>query len=387
MKLWKKIVYSFLALLLVVNILIWTTGTTYIYKALIYQQVGINDLDLFDYRIVKSSDDKQPWKIAENYNKARLTDSLRKILEDYQSAAFLVIQNDSIRYEEYWDGYSDSSLSNSFSMAKSVISMLVGIAINEGKMKSVDQPVSDFLEEFKEGEKAKITLRHLLTMSSGLDFMESYSSPINYTTEAYYGNDLRKLVTKLKVIEEPGTICRYKSGDTQVLSLALSNATGKSVSDYFAEKIWSRIGTLHDARWNIDHKNGDEKAYCCIYSNARDFARLGKLYLNNGVWEGQQLVPEDWVRQSITPNRLPGKEFAAGKDDQPVDIYGWQWWLMNRHDYSIFYMRGLAGQYVVCIPEKKMIIVRLGHKRSNKKVDGHPVDVITFVDEAIKIYP
>lgn len=380
-KIFKRILWSLLALFVIANIIVWITDTTYIYKALIYQHADIDDMDIFESRTIRSSSNKSDWSIAADNNKIPLSDTLRKMLVNNQSVAFLVIQNDSIRHEEYWDGYSDSSLSNSFSMAKSVVSMLIGIAIEEGKIKSVDQPVSDFLPEFKEGEKSKITIRHLLTMSSGLDFMESYSTPFNYTTEAYYGSNLQRMIRKLKVIEEPGTIDRYKSGDPQILELILSKATGKAMSEYFSEKVWQKIGTMHDAKWNLDHKDGDEKAYCCIYSNARDFARLGKLYMDSGRYNHVQIVPEEWVKNSISPNKL------TGEHGEVTENYGWQWWIMNRHGYHIFYMRGLAGQYIVCIPERKMIIVRLGHKRSEQKIDGHPVDVITFVDESLKLFP
>lgn len=377
-KIAKLIGYLLLSLLILANIAIWATDSTYIYKALIYQQVDIDDLDLFDYNEIKAGSERKDWAIGKDNNNIPLTKALRDTLEKYRSVAYLIVQGDSIRHEEYWEGYSDSSLSNSFSMAKSVVSMLVGIAIQEGKIKSIDEPVSNYLPEFKEGEKAQITIKHLLQMASGLDFMESYSTPFNYTTEAYYGSDLQHMISKLKVIEKPGSVYRYKSGDPQILELILRKATGKTISEYLSEKIWQPIGAMHDAKWSIDHKGGDEKAYCCIYSNARDFARLGKLFLQHGRWEGKQIVDSAWVKLTTRPNGLPDE------DGNPTsDNYGMQWWCMKRAGCNIFYMRGLGGQYVVCIPEKDMIIVRLGHDRSKQKIDNHPVDVITYIDAAL----
>ncbi len=373
--------YTFLALLVAANIAIWASDSTYIYKALVYQQVGIDDLDLFDYNEISASSKPQPWLVAATANKNPLSKALRDTLEKYQTVAYLVIKNDSIQHEEYWDGYSDSSLTNSFSMAKSVVAMLVGIAISEGKIKSVDEPVGNYLPEFKEGEKAKITIKHLLQMASGLSFMESYSTPFNFTTEAYYGADLEKMIGKLEVIEEPGTIYRYKSGDPQILELILRKATGKTISAYLSEKVWQPIGAERAAKWSVDYAGGHEKAYCCIYSNARDFARIGKLYLQHGKWNGKQLVDSPWVAQSIAPHGLPDED-----GNKTSNEYGYQWWCMTRQNCNIFYMRGLGGQYTVVIPEKNIIIVRLGHKRSTLKIDNIPVDVITMIDEVLKNY-
>src|SRR5690606_21613805 len=132
--------------------------------------------------------------------------------------------------------------------------------------------------------------------ASGLNFQEAYSSPFNHTTDAYYGTDLRKLINSLEVDVSPGTQYRYKSGDTQLLEMVLRSATGKRMSQYASEKVWSKLGAAHPARWSLDHKEGDEKAYCCFYSNALDFARIGKLYQHKGYWEGRKVVSSSWVK-------------------------------------------------------------------------------------------
>ena len=371
----KKIIQFGIAFLLISNLAIWATGTTYIYKALLHLQANIDDLNIFEFRAVPNTGQRSPWLVSIEKNKKPLTDSLRKTLQTGETVAFLVIKNDSICYEEYWDGYSDSSYSNSFSMAKSIISILVGVAIDEGKISSVKDPVGKYILESSNGELAKITIEDLLRMASGLNFHESYATPINQTTDAYYGTNLKKLIYSLKAENPAGVEFKYKSGDTQLLGLVLSAATGKSNAAYASEKLWSKIGAEHDAKWSIDHAGGDEKAFCCFYSNARDFARIGKLYLQKGRWETQQLVDSNWVNQSILSNGL------NDENGNKTDYYGYQWWVLKNANYPAFYCRGILGQYIVVVPSKNTIIVRLGKKRGAKIVDNQPLEVIQYINE------
>ena len=305
--LFKRIVYIILIVIVLANVAVWVTDTTYIYKALIYQQPNIDDLEVFPYTTIENKGEKIPWNISENKNKVKLSDSLRNTLVKYETVAFLVIKNDSIQYEEYWDGYDEKSFSNSFSVAKSIVGTLIGIAIDEGKITSENDAVGKYLPEFNKGDLAKIKIVDVLKMASGLNFKESYSSPFNQTTDAYYGNDLHKLIYSLNLETEPGTEFYYRSGDTQLLEFVLKAATGKSVSEYASEKLWSKIGAEQVAHWSLDHKGGDEKAYCCFYSNARDFARIGKLYMNNGKWNNTQVVSSEWIKKATTPHGLPEK--------------------------------------------------------------------------------
>ena len=371
----KKIIQFGIAFLLISNLAILATDTTYIYKALLHLQANIDDLDIFEYNAVPNTGQRSPWLVSIDKNKKPLSDSLRKTLQTGETVAFLVIKNDSISYEEYWDGYSDSSYSNSFSMAKSIISILVGVAIDEGKISSVKDPVGKYIPEYSNGELAKITIEDLLRMASGLNFHESYATPINQTTDAYYGNNLKKLMYSLKAEKPAGVEFKYKSGDAQLLGLVLSAATGKSNAAYASEKLWSKIGAEHDAKWSIDHTNGDEKAFCCFYSNARDFARIGKLYLQKGRWETQQLVDSNWVNQSILSNGL------NDENGNKTDYYGYQWWVLKNANYPAFYCRGILGQYIVVVPSKNTIIVRLGKKRGAPVVNNQPLEVIQFVNE------
>ncbi len=368
--------------MLLLNVVILATGNSYLYKAVYYNLANIDDNKIFDNRIIANGNETQEWPTGKDYNTARMPEFLSSELTKLQSIAYLIIKDDSIRYEKYWDGYNADKLSASFSMAKTFVSILTGIALDEGKIKSLDEPVGDFLPEFKQGENEKVTIRHLLTMSSGLNWDESYINPFSKTTKAYYGNDLYSLVSDLKVVEEPGKTFKYLSGNTQVLAFVLEKATGKKLSDYASEKLWIPMGATHAAEWNLDKKDGTEKAYCCFYSNARDFARFGKLYLNKGKWGTHQLVSEKYVEESIVPANL------VYEDGRKNSCYGYSWWLLPKYKgHAVFYARGILGQYIIVIPDKKMIIVRLGKKRGAKDPnDKHIPDVYTYINGALEMY-
>ena len=321
------------------------------------------------------------WAVSKLNNSKKLSPENEKEFKDMQTIAYLVIKDDSIIHEQYWDGFGENSITNSFSMAKTFVSILVGAAIDEGKIKSVDEPVGDFLPEFKEGDNAKLKIKDLLTMSSGINFDEDYVNPFAYPAAAYYGSDLKKLTYKYKVTEEPEKTFKYLSGNSELLGFIIEKATGKKLGDYMSEKIWKQIGTKNKAYWSLDHEDGMEKAYCCFNANARDFARLGKLYLDSGKCDGKQLISVDYVLNSIKPADL------LDEDGNKNNKYGYAWWLIpNYKGHNIFYARGILGQYIVCIPDKKMIVVRLGKKREKRKDNNHPTDLYFYLDAALDMY-
>lgn len=152
------------------------------------------------------------------------------------------------------------------------------------------------------------------------------------------------------------------------------------MAEYASEKIWKQVGATHTAQWSLDHKDGLEKAYCCFYSNARDFARFGKLALNDGKWNDKQIVDSAYVSLITHPNGLIDPE-----TNQPVKVYGYQWWTDNFLNHRVFYMRGILGQYVIVVPDMKLIIVRLGHKRSTD-ANGKANDYPFYASEVIKMF-
>lgn len=377
----KKFIDRLLLVILLIVVLFsayaFISGKTYLFKAVYYNFAGIDDYKIFGNDTVANGQ-PQPWMLARSYNKVSSPDTLNRLLEKLKTVAVVVIKNDSLLYEKYWDGYSDSSYSNSFSVAKSITSLLIGIAIKEGKIKSVDELVGNYLPEFKEGLAAKLKIKDLLTMSSGSNWDESYVNPLSVTSEAYYGSDLYKTATNVKIIKEPGTYHSYKSGDTQLLGLIVEKATGQSLSKYAAEKLWQPIGAAHAALWSTDKKGGYEKAYCCFNTNARDFARIGQLMLDSGKWKGNTIIDSGYYRQSISPSMIPDES------GQPCNYYGFQWWIRPAYP-GVFYARGILGQYIIVIPSQKMVIVRLGKKRSLTHINGAPEEVDALINWGMKL--
>ena len=377
-KFWISLIWGLGIIIISIMIAIWISGYTYIYKTLIYTYPGIDDISIFSTRIVKDNN-PQEWPVSTQYNKVALPHDLTLELENNESVAFLVIKNDSVIHEQYWDNYNKNSLSNPFSATKSIVGVLTGIAIGEGLI-SDDDAVGKYIPEFNSGENSKLKIRHLLTMSSGLNWDESYSSLFSLTTEAYYGTNLNQLITNLKVVVEPGKTFRYMSCNTVLLAMIVSKASGMTISAYAEQKLWNPIGASQPAYWSLDHNEGLEKSYCCFYSTARDLAKIGKLYLDSGIWNGQRIVPADFVRESLTPNN------CLDENGHPVDYYGYQWWLTAIDDHKIFYARGILGQYVVVIPDKKIIFVRLGKKRGEKTGNNQYTDMISYTKGVLKTF-
>ena len=372
-------VKKILAVIIVLGIVL-AASPLYIKRGLYRNFANITDYQFFDNAIVKKGK-PEAWLISSNYNKEAIPQTYLDTLEKDKSVAYLVIQNDSILYEKYWRGYSDSSLSGSFSMAKSVTSLLIGIAISEGKIKSVDDRISDYIPEFKHTGTDSIRIRDILTMSGGFKWTESYLNIFGKTSDIYYGDNVRKVVGNLKAAYAPGKLFYYSSAETQILGWILANVYGKKVPELLSEKIWSKIGAEHDALWSLDKAGGAPKVFCCLNSNARDFARLGKLVLQQGRWDSAQVVPANYIQEATTPaSYLKDKE-----DGSTVDFYGFQFWIMHYKGLTIPYFRGVLGQFIYLIPEKNAVVVRLGEKVSKDQIRHHKVDSYMHIDAALKI--
>ena len=350
----------------------------YAQKALIYLKPGIEDYPIFENRTVKSGVGKE-WLVDPMADKLKIDDKTMLKIEAYKPVAFLVIKDGKIIYERYWEEYGPESLSNSFSMAKSIIGLLIGAAIDDGYIKSVEQAVSDFIPEFRKEKNKDLKIKDVLTMSSGLNWDESYSSLFSTTTKAYYGNDIKGQIYGLEVVEKPGVNFKYLSGNSQLLAMVLESATGKKISDYASEKFWKPMGAVNDALWCLDDKDGIEKAYCCFNSNARDFARWGQLILNNGTWNNDTLISPAYIQASIHPANL------TDDSGNKINYYGYQWWIHDANGWKVPYMRGILGQYVFVIPEENAVVVRLGHERSTEYTNHHPNDTYLYLETAKKL--
>jgi CubicO group peptidase (beta-lactamase class C family) len=377
---------SILVIFVLLNLIILFSGRWYLYKAILNTYFkGRNGPSSTEYQIFENRPIQalkpSPWPISKHYNTQRVSGDFDSLMHIINAHAFVIIKNDTLIHEQYWDDFSDTSHTNSFSMAKSYTSALLGCAIKDGYIKSLDEPVSSYIPEFKEGWRSRITLKNLVTMTSGIDFDESYLNPFSFPAEGYYGSNLLKACTDYKdVKQEPGTVFDYLSGNTALLGYCITKAVGKPLATYLSEKLWTPLGCEHTAYWSLDKKDGLEKAFCCINSNAKDFARMGKLYMHHGNWNGQQLVDSAYAAQSVVP--FDCKE----KDATPNHTYGYAWWLTDYKGMRIYYMQGMLGQYVICVPEKNMVICRLARSRRIKGKDHTPLDVSYCVDEALHMY-
>lgn len=380
MKFIKKLLKFLIILFGLTIALLYITDTDYLIKAVRtiyakgYTTAYLEDYKEFDNQIIENSI-PQAWPNHIDYNKAEETEGLKTINKTNGTIAYVIIKNDSIWFENYYDGFNEDSKSNSFSMAKSYVSGLMGKAIEEGYIKSLNQPVSDYFFEFSDGLASKMTVGDLSSMCSGTNWDEAYYSPLSITTRAYFDDNLEKVILGLKVVDEPGTKYKYASGDTQLLAMVIEKATGKKLYDYLTESFWKPLGCENETLWQVDSEDHDlVKAYCCIASNAKDFARFGKLYKDHGKWNGKQILDSAFVAKSVTPRFKESPE------------YGYGWWLKNIGDKQFFMMRGHLGQYVIVEPNDNIIIVRLGHSKGpGDAIATFTPDIITYIDEAYKM--
>ena len=335
--------------------------------------VFIDDLKYFDYETIKSPLEKSPW--AESKDK---TTNFSKEFEDYnkkmRTAAYVVIQNDTIIGEKYYEDYSVNSSTNSFSMAKTPVSLMMAKAFEQGYINSLEDKVIDYIPELK-GEFANdVKIIDLAAMTSGIDWDEGTSNPFSPVAKQYFYEDLDKLMLDQKFIDEPSKTYKYSSGNTQILSMVIEKATGMKTYDYFEKEFWSKINPDNDAYWQIDStESGNVKSFCCLHSNARDFSRLGKLYIDNGSWNGSQIIDSTFIQKSTKPYLDDFREYGIGV------------WISDYKDLKISLMSGHQGQYVIMIPEKKLIITRLGERDVDLGRAGVSPDVLVYIDEALKL--
>ena len=374
----KKLKWFFLIICSLI-LLVYTFNIEYLIKGIrtIYltgnNTAFISDYKYFDNREIKNSN-TTPWAVHKKYNQVSESKELKNLNEIRETKSFLVIKNDSILFEKYFDGYDQNSLSNSFSMSKSIVVSLMGKAIMEGEIKGLDQPVSDYFEEYKNGLASKLTVGDLASMSSGMKWNEKYYSVINITSESYFTNDLRSVILRQKIINKPGQGFRYSSGDTQLLGMVIEKATGTTLSDYLTKHFWEPMGAENTALWQLDSDNyGMEKAYCCIASTARDFARFGKLYINKGKWNDEVILDSSFVELSIKPSF----------EDSPY--YGYGWWLYNYKGKKVFTMNGHRGQFVISFPNENIIIVRQGNFNEKGRVSNGSGDLYKYISEGYKL--
>jgi CubicO group peptidase (beta-lactamase class C family) len=270
-------------------------------------------------------------------------------MKDQRTAALVIIQDGKIRLEKYGLGFSADGRWTSFSVAKSFTSTLVGAAIKDGYIKSIDDKVSDYIPNLKGSVYDNVTIKQLLTMTSGVKWNEDYADPKSDVAlfnahKAEPGFDVTvSYMRKLKREAPPGTKWVYKTGETNLIGVLVSSATKKNLSDYLSEKVWQPFGMEHDASWLLG-STGHEISGCCLQASTRDFARFGLFIQGGGIAEGKSVLPDGWIAEATTKH---------ADTNQAEYGYGYQWWAVNDGSYAA---RGIFGQGIFIDPKRKLVI-------------------------------
>ncbi|MEY2772164.1 MAG: hypothetical protein RIQ38_2583 [Pseudomonadota bacterium] len=373
MKALKRIVLTLLVLGLLGAAWLQLAGHGYIWRALQltylqgHRTAHIDDAPDFAQAKVANGA-VQPWAVSKQ--PAELPPETRHYLQKHGSAAFVVVHRGEIVHESYFAPYGPTSATNSFSMAKSIVTMLAGAAEQDGLIESFDAPIGRYLPEYAKhplGQRA--TLAQLSAMTSGHEWDENYYLPLNKTTELYFGRDAQATVLGQGFEGPPGERWEYSSASTQVLAIALQRALaakspGLTLSEYLSRRFWQPLGMSQPASWSLDRpreQGGMELAYCCLHINARDMARIGQLLLQNGQWQGKPLLPAAFVERMRTP--LPQARF-----------YGHSLWMDPDHSAPFYFLQGHQGQYVIVVPSEQLVVVRLGQFREQVRW-RHPKNI------------
>jgi CubicO group peptidase (beta-lactamase class C family) len=325
--------------------------TSYLARYLLLNAVDINDYQVFPSREIQNA--------APVFSFPRAADEfvpdsvlpaqfrpLDQFLAHSGTVAFLVLQNGRLLYERYFNQYDRNSICTSFSTAKSFVSALVGIALHERLLSSLDDPLAKYLPE---APWRDITIRHLVSMGSGLKYQEGGFLPWDDEPRIYYSPNLRQLALAARISEAPGTCFRYNNYNLVLLGMLLERVTGGSVSAYVEKKLWQPLGMEFPASWSLDsQQSGMEKMESGLNARAIDFAKFGQLYLQGGAWNGKQIIPESWVAESTT--------LAPGA---PWKHYKYLWW-MSRSGSGRFTAVGNLGQFIFVAPDKNCVILRFG---------------------------
>ncbi|MEL6495955.1 MAG: serine hydrolase [Cyanobacteria bacterium J06623_7] len=280
------------------------------------------------------------------------------------SSALLVMHRGNLVWERYWGEFDAASTSNSMSMSKTVLALLIGIAIAEGDIKSELEPVANYIAEWSVDDRRKITIQDLLRMQSGLENKDDANNPWSDLVQMYAGNDVDQVALKIPAARPPGEVFNYNNGNSQVLSEVLERATGEKYTDYLSSRLWQPLQADNAWLW-LDRSQGNPKPFCCLFATPRDWGRVGQLFLTRGRVNNRQIVSESWLERMIQPSTLS-------------DNYGYHLWLKARTDskpglYSrdaeqpflaadTVYLDGASNQRVYIIPEQDLVIVRVGEK-------------------------
>lgn len=340
----------------------------------------------FDSRAIRKGTDVFAFKrhtanLPDEYTYRGEKQNLRSFLDRTGTTGFIVVRDDTILFEEYYQGNTETSKAISWSVAKSFVSALLGIAVSEGYIKDIHQPVTDYLPSLKKSGYDGVSIKNVLQMSSGVRFNEDYGnlfSDINRVGMYFALNmPLADFIASLKPERKPGIFHHYISMDTQVLGMILHEATGKTLSGYAEEKLWKPLGMESDAYWLID-SSGMEMAFGGLNVTLRDYARFGRLYLKQGNWNGKQIIPAAWCKASVSPDAphlMPGKR----PDASWILGYGYQWWIPENPDGDYLAI-GIYGQAIYVYPRYNIVIAKTS-AYADYNEDGEDMEI-----ESIEVF-
>jgi CubicO group peptidase (beta-lactamase class C family) len=318
--------------------------------------------EVFPARKVAKGAEVRPLKRADvepaiRYTYQSSVGGLGDYLSRNRATGLLVLKGNTILAERYQYDRKPEHRMTSYSMVKTIVAMLVGVALSEGKLRSLDDRAETYVAELKGTPYGETPIRHLLTMSSGVRFTETYWGDDDFATLLQLSlrggsNGGAATVMPFRTRDRPpGERFYYSSAETQVLGLVLRAATGKPLAESLSERIWQPMGAEADASWIVD-KGGYEVAYLGVNATVRDYARLGMLLANDGALDGRQIIPAGWVRAATTP---PAKQFEPGQANSILG-YGYQTWILPGNQRQ-FMLRGLRGQGVFVDPKSKLVMV------------------------------
>lgn len=349
-------------------------NSSYLARYVLLNAVDISDFDIFPTREILNSSpvfqfsapqNRDAWSsfsdhaIPENISGSQ-TETLDQFLERNGTVAFLVIKSDRLLFERYYNGYEHASICTSFSTVKSFVSALIGIALHEKLIHGLDDLVTKYLPELSAPHWSEITIRHLVSMSSGLRYNPG-PFPWNDDPRVYYSLDLRSLARQARRQEAPGIRFHYNNYNLVLLGMILERATGGSVSNYLQERIWKPLGMEHAASWSLDsQQSGMEKMESGLNARAIDFAKFGRLYLRRGDWDSRQIIPESWVVESTTVTQ-----------DAKWKNYKYLWWI-PRSGQGRFMAVGNLGQFIYVAPDKDCLILRFGRGKPHHWQQTYP---------------
>lgn len=324
-------------------------------RAMVWRDADVGDQHRFPSRVIPAGDEASPLPDGPEIDLSDLLPggNFDSFLRRNETLGFVVVHQDRLVYERYFGGSDRATLQTSFSVAKSFLSTLVGIAIDEGMIGGVDDPVTDYLPELVERDERfeRITIGDLLSMSSGLRYEESeIPVPWGDDVDTYYGVDLRDVgLNGSQIVERPGVSWHYNNYNPLLLGMVLERTTGMTVSEYMATRLWQPLGAEADATWSLDsERSGFEKMESGLNAAPVDYARFGLLFLHGGEWNGTRIVSEEWVRAA-----------TAAEASDPVGFYQYFWWVDDERP-DRFYGLGNLGQYLYVAPDADAVIVRNG---------------------------